>query len=133
MTAIALKDYGDRPSWLASRGDAIGASEVAGLFTDAAGNSLSPYTTAHILWLERTGQLDPVELSAEHIAMGNLMEPVIAGLLAAGFQFYRWDGETGTTIRLVTAFNTTPLAVDSFIDAARRLAAGGAERRVAAG
>lgn len=78
--AIELLDYGSRDVWLASRTTAIGASEVAGLFTDENGNSLSPHTTPTKLYLERTGQLQPEELNAEHVAMGNLMEPVIAGI-----------------------------------------------------
>ncbi|MEC4590875.1 low specificity L-threonine aldolase [Nitrospirillum amazonense] len=46
-------------------------------------------------------------------------EPMIAGLEAAGFHFYRWDG---ACIRLVTAWNTDPAHVDAFVAAARGLA-----------
>ncbi len=50
-----------------------------------------------------------------------LPEPVIQGLTAAGFQFYRWDEPTtGRIIRLVTAFNTDPDHVSAFIDCARK-------------
>ncbi|HLJ22286.1 MAG TPA: low specificity L-threonine aldolase [Stellaceae bacterium] len=49
-----------------------------------------------------------------------LPDPVIRGLLADGFQFYRWDNETSVVIRLVTAFNTTSETVEAFLGSARR-------------
>jgi threonine aldolase len=49
-----------------------------------------------------------------------LPDPVIRGLAADGFQFYRWDSETSTVIRLVTAFDTAVAAVEAFLAAARR-------------
>ncbi|MBJ7415409.1 MAG: low specificity L-threonine aldolase [Niveispirillum sp.] len=48
-----------------------------------------------------------------------LPEPVIAGLEAAGFGFYRWDGPV---VRLVTAWNSDEAAVEALLTAARRLA-----------
>ena len=48
-----------------------------------------------------------------------LPEPVIVGLEAAGFGFYRWDGNV---VRLVTAWNSDEAAVDALLTAARRLA-----------
>ena len=53
-----------------------------------------------------------------------LPEAVIRGLLAGGFEFYRWGGEASTCIRLVTAFNTEPGSVEAFLATARRLAGG---------
>ncbi|MBW4665231.1 MAG: low specificity L-threonine aldolase [Chroococcus sp. CMT-3BRIN-NPC107] len=47
-----------------------------------------------------------------------LPEVVIAGLIADGFQFYRWQGEHSTVVRLVTAFDTTDESVDALIKAA---------------
>ncbi len=52
-----------------------------------------------------------------------LPDPVIRGLQADGFQFYRWDNEESVVIRLVTAFDTTPDAVEAFLATARRHAA----------
>ncbi len=52
-----------------------------------------------------------------------LAAPVIDGLFADGFQFYRWgddDGANGgTTVRLVTAFDTRESDVMAPIAAAR--------------
>ena len=59
----------------------------------------------------------PVEANEIFI---ELPEPVIDGLLAQGFFFYRWDGNC---IRLVTAFDTTDASVDALVAAARALAA----------
>jgi threonine aldolase len=60
----------------------------------------------------------PVEANELFI---ELPEPVIAGLLDAGFKFYRWDGPDSTCIRLVTAWNTAAEAVDALIAAAGKL------------
>ena len=44
-----------------------------------------------------------------------LPEPVIQALTAAGFQFYRWPEDHSTTLRLVTAFDTTPKEVAALL------------------
>lgn len=49
-----------------------------------------------------------------------LPETVIQNLLADGFQFYRWDHEASTTIRLIAAFNTKEEDVTAFIEATKR-------------
>ena len=49
-----------------------------------------------------------------------LPDPVIRGLLADGFHFYRWDNEESVVIRWVTAFDTALETVDAFLVAARR-------------
>ena len=51
-----------------------------------------------------------------------LPEPVIAGLLAAGFQFHRWQDPASRCIRLVTAWNTAAADVGAFLAEAGRLA-----------
>ncbi|MCL1468774.1 low specificity L-threonine aldolase [Argonema galeatum A003/A1] len=57
----------------------------------------------------------PVEINEIFI---HLPEAVIQKLLAEGFQFYRWDGEDSTTLRLVTAFNTKEEDVNALIKVA---------------
>ncbi|MGE5658736.1 MAG: threonine aldolase family protein [Actinomycetota bacterium] len=49
-----------------------------------------------------------------------LSEAAIAALLAEGFQFYRWESETGSTIRLVTAFNTKEEEIMAFVETVKR-------------
>ncbi len=63
--------------------------------------------------------LHPVEAN-EIFAV--LPEPVIEGLFAAGFQFYRWAAGGENAVRLVAAFDTAPEDVEAFLAAARRLA-----------
>lgn len=58
----------------------------------------------------------PVDANEVFVA---LPEPVIAGLEAAGFGFYRWDGNV---VRLVTAWNSEEAAVDALLETARGLA-----------
>ncbi len=74
---------------------------------------------------EGLAELPGVELS--HPVEANeifviLPEPMIEGLFARGFQFYRWGPETDREVRLVTAFNTDPAHVDAFLSAAREFA-----------
>lgn len=49
-----------------------------------------------------------------------LPKAVVSGLLADGFQFYRWEGEQPTLVRLVTAFNTKERDITAFIEATKR-------------
>jgi threonine aldolase len=49
-----------------------------------------------------------------------LPEPVLSGLLAEGYLFYRWDAEGVATVRLVTAFNTRAEDIEGFIATAGR-------------
>ncbi|AFZ18745.1 threonine aldolase family protein [Allocoleopsis franciscana] len=54
-----------------------------------------------------------------------LPKALISSLLADGFYFYPWGGENSTTVRLVTAFNTSEADVMAFIEAARRYSSEG--------
>ncbi|MEE8501742.1 MAG: low specificity L-threonine aldolase [Kiloniellales bacterium] len=51
-----------------------------------------------------------------------LPEAMIDGLLADGFQFYRWGAPAASEVRLVCAFERTEAEVDAFLAAARHLA-----------
>jgi threonine aldolase len=62
--------------------------------------------------------LDPVEANLFYVRMP---EPILAGLEADGFKFYREGGPE--TIRLVAAFNTESAQVDAFIASAAKHAA----------
>ena len=60
----------------------------------------------------------PVEANELFVRMPG---PIIVGLLADGFLFYRWEPE-GSLIRMVTTFDTAEDDVELFIESARRLA-----------
>jgi threonine aldolase len=62
----------------------------------------------------------PVEANEVFV---DLPEPVIAGLLAEGFQFYRWPGAHPHRVRLVAAFNTEEAHITALIASAARHAA----------
>ena len=66
--------------------------------------------------------LSPVEANEIFVA---LPEAVIAGLEARGFEFFRWGRPEEGQVRLVTAFDTAPEAVDAFLAAAAALCADG--------
>lgn len=53
----------------------------------------------------------------------HLPEPILQALTAAGFRFYRWEGEASQLVRLVTAFDTPVTSVDQFIAIAQQAAA----------
>lgn len=109
------------------------AALAEGLWLRAAAhaNAMADRLAAGLAALPGAELLHPVEANEVFV---RLPEPAIAGLEAAGFRFYRW-GAPGAdpAIRLVTAFDTAPAAVDAFLAAAAR-AGGGAEggRRAAA-
>lgn len=47
-------------------------------------------------------------------------ETVINGVLADGFKFYRWQGESSNKIRIVTAFDTKEKDVNAFLESVKR-------------
>ncbi len=77
--------------------------------------------TAGIDGIEGARILHPVQANEIFVS---LPETIIKGLEGDGFEFYRWEGDASTTIRLVCAFNTEAGDVDAFAEAARRHARG---------
>ncbi|KLV23049.1 hypothetical protein ABW02_20175 [Niallia circulans] len=69
--AIPTKEM-SRHEWLLARTKGIGGSD-AGIIL-----GLNKYRTAFELWLEKTGQVEPIEISNEAIYWGNEMENVVA-------------------------------------------------------
>lgn len=69
--AISTKEM-SRFEWLQERTKGIGGSD-AGIIL-----GLNKYRTAFELWLEKTGQVEPVEVDNEAIYWGNQMEDVVA-------------------------------------------------------
>jgi len=59
----------------------------------------------------------PVEANEVFV---ELPEPVIRGLIADGFRFYRWTSDTSLCVRLVTAFDTEAAAAEALLAAAER-------------
>ncbi|MDY6804507.1 MAG: low specificity L-threonine aldolase [Cyanobacteriota bacterium] len=61
--------------------------------------------------------LHPVEANELFL---ELPENVINGVLADGFKFYRWLGESSNKIRIVTAFDTKEEDVNALIESVKR-------------
>ena len=61
----------------------------------------------------------PVEANE---VFARLPETMIEGLLADGFQFYRWGPAEDREIRLIAAFDSAPQDVEAFLTAAAALA-----------
>ncbi|MGM0903094.1 MAG: YqaJ viral recombinase family protein [Bacillota bacterium] len=69
--AVSTKDM-SRHEWLLERQKGIGGSDAGVIL------GINKYRTAFELWLEKTGQVDPVEIDNEAIYWGNEMEDVVA-------------------------------------------------------
>lgn len=69
--AISIRNM-NRAEWLQERTKGIGGSD-AGIIL-----GLNKYRTSFELWLEKTGQVDPIEIDNEAIYWGNQMEDVVA-------------------------------------------------------
>jgi len=80
-------------------------------------NKMAAQLARGLAGVEKVKFCYPVE--ANEIFM-QVPESVVAAVLAEGFQFYRWDSETGCTVRLVTAFNTREADVIAFVEAVKR-------------
>ena len=63
--------------WLAQRTKGVGGSDVAAIM------GLSPWKTPAQVWLEKTGRVEPEDISAHpYVQFGNIMEPVVGRLFA---------------------------------------------------
>lgn len=70
--------YQDRESWLAGRGNSIGASEAAAVV------GLSPFETAYELWQRKTGRTRDKDLSGSSaVEYGNRLEPAMRTMFQA--------------------------------------------------
>ncbi len=79
---MAIKGEGERfrrldfkqntPEWVEARRHGVGGSDVAAIM------GLSPWKTPAQVWLEKTGRVEPADLSDRpYIQFGHIMEPVI--------------------------------------------------------
>lgn len=80
----------DSDGWLEQRRHGVGGSDVAAIM------GLSPWRTPAEVWMEKTGRVEPQDLSDRpNVVFGNIMEPVIA-------DWYRSE-HPGRTVRRVNA------------------------------
>lgn len=75
MTVAEMKD---REAWLKVRNTGIGGSDAGTIV------GLNPWKSAYQLWLEKTGQTEPEDISdREAVHFGNVLEEVVANEFAA--------------------------------------------------
>jgi threonine aldolase len=86
-------------------------------------NAMATRLSQGLQRLPQVSLLHPVEANEIFV---RLPQGVLAGLRAAGFNFYDWTDAAPGTIRLVLAFNTDPAYVDAFVATATKLAAAAA-------
>lgn len=70
---LSVKDAEDHKKWLKVRNMGIGGSDAAVIM------GLNPYKSPYQLWLEKTGQAEPPDLSGnQRVYWGSKNEPNIA-------------------------------------------------------
>jgi len=72
MTVEAVTKGLERSEWLKLRNRGIGGSDAAAVAR------LHPYKSPVAVWLEKTGQVTPPDLSSESAEWGNILEDVVA-------------------------------------------------------
>lgn len=80
-------------------------------------NQMTAKLAAGLASIEGVNFCHPIEANEIFV---QLPESVITAVLAEGFLFYRWDSETGCTVRLVTAFNTQESDVMALVESVKR-------------
>lgn len=69
---IVVKTNGlSRTEWLKYRTRGIGGSDVSIIA------GINPFKSAHHLWLEKTGQIEPEQTDSEYAHFGTLLEPIV--------------------------------------------------------
>lgn len=70
---MTVEQMADRAAWLKQRRNGIGGSDAASIV------GLNPWKSAFRLWLEKTGQAEPEDLSDnEYVYWGTVLEEVVA-------------------------------------------------------
>ena len=67
-----LIEYPSRDAWLTGRREGIGSSDVPAIL------GLLPYKSAHDVWAEKVGLIEPSTEEQEQLKWGRLLEPAIA-------------------------------------------------------
>lgn len=72
MAIIKVKTKNmSKEDWLKHRTGGIGGSDVSVIA------GINPYRSAHQLWLEKTGRIEPVQSDSEYAHFGTLLEPIV--------------------------------------------------------
>lgn len=80
MKIVVKTNNLSREEWLRYRTKGIGGSDVSVIA------GISPFKSAHQLWLEKTGQTEPEQARSEYAHFGTLLEPIVRK------EFMEWTG-----------------------------------------
>ena len=76
--------FPSREEWLKARGHTIGGSDASAVV------GMNPYKTNEELWLEKTGQVTPEDISGKsYVEYGNKAEPLLRELFRLDFPEYQ--------------------------------------------
>ena len=71
MKVVVKTNNLSREEWLKYRTKGIGGSDVSIIA------GINPFKSAHQLWLEKTGQIEPEQTDSEYAHFGTLLEPIV--------------------------------------------------------
>lgn len=71
MKVVVKTSNLSREEWLKYRTQGIGGSDVSIIA------GINPFKSAHHLWLEKTGQIEPEQTGSEYAHFGTLLEPIV--------------------------------------------------------
>lgn len=71
MRVVVKTNNLTREEWLKYRTQGIGGSDVSIIA------GINPFKSAHQLWLEKTGQMEPEQTESEYAYFGTLLEPIV--------------------------------------------------------
>lgn len=82
--AVKMLTFPSRAEWLKARGNTIGGSDASAVL------GMNPYKTNEDLWLEKTGQVIPEDISGkDYVEYGTKAEPLLRELFKLDFPEYQ--------------------------------------------
>ena len=71
MRVVVKTNHLTREEWLKYRTHRLGGSDVSSIA------GINPFKSAHQIWLEKTGQIEPEQAESEYAYFGTLLEPIV--------------------------------------------------------
>ncbi len=84
MMSVKMLTFPSRSEWLKARGNTIGGSDASAVM------GMNPYKTNEELWLEKTGQIPPEDISDKpYVKYGTEAEPLLRELFKLDYPEYQ--------------------------------------------
>ena len=95
---VEMLTFPNREEWLKARGHTIGGSDASAIV------GMNPYKTNEQLWLEKTGQIIPEDISEKpYVKYGTNAEPLLRELFKLDFPQYQVFYEENNLFHLFSA------------------------------